>query len=119
MTERPIDPQTGEIDWATVKARIAQAFEVSSGEATPERTREVLAERARRLAWAAQRPDAADEALDVLPFRLGREHYAIETRYAREVVRLTAFTKIPGTGDFLLGVTNLRGEIVPIFDLMR
>jgi purine-binding chemotaxis protein CheW len=34
------------------------------------------------------------------------------------VVRLTGFTSVPGTEDFLLGVANLRGEIVPVFDLM-
>ncbi len=68
--------------------------------------------------WRRNAPAAPVDALELLPFRLGREHYAIETRYAREVVRLTGFTKIPSTEDFLLGVTNLRGEIVPVFDLM-
>ncbi len=119
MSRRPINPETGEIDWSEVRTRVAQAFGRSNGESAPERVREVLAERARRLAVAAEPPEAAAEALELLPFRLGREHYAIETRYAREVVRLTGFTTVPGTEDFLLGVANLRGEIVPVFDLMR
>ena len=118
MSGRAIDLETGEIDWDEVRTRVAKAFDRSSGESSPERAREVLVERARRLALAAERPEAAVEALELLPFRLGREHYAIETRYAREVVRLTGFTAAPGTEDFLLGVANLRGEIVPIFDLM-
>jgi len=117
MTERPIDPATGEIDWSEIRVRVARAFDV--GETSPERTRAVLAERARRLALAAERAAPAIETLELLPFRLGREHYAIETRYAREVVRLTGFTAVPSTEDFLLGVTNLRGEILPVFDLMR
>src|SRR5689334_4201983 len=117
MNARPIDPATGEIDWSEIRARVARAFDVA--ETTPERAREVLAERARRLAVAAERAEPAVAALELLPFRLGREHYAIETRYAREVVRLTGFTAVPSTEDFLLGVTNLRGEIVPVFDLMR
>ena len=118
MSKRPIDPETGEIDWGAVRTRVARAFDRSSGENSAERTREVLVERARRLAAAADRPEAAVDALELLPFRLGREHYAIETRYAREVVRLTGFTSVPSTEDFLLGVANLRGEIVPVFDLM-
>jgi purine-binding chemotaxis protein CheW len=118
MTERPIDPATGEIDWGMVRSRIAKAFDHSAGDAAPERAHEVLAERARRLALTADRAEAAVDALEVLPFRLGREHYAIETRYTREVVRLTGFTSVPHTEDFLLGVANLRGEIVPVFDLM-
>jgi purine-binding chemotaxis protein CheW len=118
MSLPPINAETGEIDWSEVRTRVAKAFDRSSGESSPERTREVLAERARRLALAAERPDVAAAALELLPFRLGREHYAIETRYAREVVRLTDFTSVPSTEDFLLGVANLRGEIVPVFDLM-
>jgi purine-binding chemotaxis protein CheW len=120
MTERPIDPKTGEIDWPAVRARIAKAFDTSNGEAASEDTRGILVERARRLAAAgATQLDTVIDALELLPFRLGREQYAIETRHAREVVRLTAFTKIPSTEDFLLGVTNLRGQIIPVFDLMR
>jgi purine-binding chemotaxis protein CheW len=119
MSERPIDPATGEIDWSEIRSRIARAFDTFAAENAPERTRAVLAERARRLALAAERAEPPVERLELLPFRLGREHYAIETRYAREVVRLTGFTAVPSTEDFLLGVTNLRGEIVPVFDLMR
>ena len=118
MNKRPIDPGTGDIDWGEVRTRVAKAFARSSGESTPEHAREVLIERARRLALGSERPGVAVDALELLPFRLGREHYAIETRYAREVVRLTGFTAVPGTEDFLLGVANLRGEIVPVFDLM-
>jgi purine-binding chemotaxis protein CheW len=117
MTARPIDPATGEIDWTEIRARVARAFDLA--EASPERTRAVLAERARRLAQAAERAEPAVAALELLPFRLGREHYAIETRYAREVVRLTGFTGVPSGADHLLGVVNLRGEILPVFDLMR
>jgi purine-binding chemotaxis protein CheW len=118
MSGRPINPETGEIDWGEVRTRVAQAFDRSTGETSPARIREVLVERARRLALVTERPEAAIDALELLPFRLGREHYAIETRYAREVVRLTGFTSVPSTEDFLLGVANLRGEIVPVFDLM-
>jgi purine-binding chemotaxis protein CheW len=118
MSTRPIDPKTGEIDWGEIRTRIANAFDRSSPAAAPEQAREILAERARRLALAAERPAAAVDALELLPFRLGREHYAIETRYTREVVRLTGFTSVPSAEGFLLGVANLRGEIVPIFDLM-
>ena len=119
MSGRPIDPETGEIDWTQVRARVAQAFDHSAPDNAPERACEVLAERARRLALAAERAAPPVDALELLPFRLGREHYAIETRYTREVVRLTGFTSVPGVEDFLLGVANLRGEIVPVFDLMR
>src|SRR5690348_18374714 len=118
MSARPIDPETGEIDWSDVRSRVAKAFDHSAADTAPERARAVLAERARRLALSAEQAAPQVDALELLPFRLGREHYAIETRYTREVVRLTGFTAVPGVEDFLLGVANLRGEIVPVFDLM-
>lgn len=78
----------------------------------------VLAARARRL---ARRPAGAPTvaSLDLLVFELGCERYAIETRHVREVVRGAALTPVPGTADFVLGLTNLRGELVPVIDLRR
>jgi purine-binding chemotaxis protein CheW len=118
VSGRPIDPRTGETDWPEMRARITKAFDRSVEESSPERARQVLVERARRLALTVEGQEAAVDTLELLPFRLGREQYAIETRYAREVVRLTGFTVIPGMESFVLGVANLRGEIVPVFDLM-
>lgn len=86
---------------------------------TPEQARAVLIERARRL---ARRPPTADRAvvgLDAIVFELGAERYAIATRHVREVVQVAALTPIPGTADFVLGVTNLRGDLVVIVDLRR
>lgn len=75
-----------------------------------------LAERARLLA----RPPAAPrtgEAIEALCFSLGEERYAIETRLVREVARFRDFAVVPGAPEVLVGVTSLRGEILPVFDL--
>ena len=45
--------------------------------------------------------------------------YGIESRFVREVARLFRFTAVPGTPAFVLGVTNLRGEILALFDLRQ
>jgi purine-binding chemotaxis protein CheW len=117
---RILDPQTGEIDWLEFRERVAQAFESSLDASQPskEQAQEILEERARRLAFVPAETDRQLESIEVLPFRLGREQYGMETRFAREVARLSDFTMIPGTPDFVIGVANLRGEIVPVFDLM-
>jgi len=114
------DPLTGEIDWPAFRGKVAQAFESSRGALQPstEQAKKILEERARRLALSPVESGRRVEAIEVLPFRLGREQYGLETRFAREVVRLTDFTAIPGAPNFLIGVANLRGEIVPVFDLM-
>lgn len=109
-----IDSVTGEIDWPAYKARMQRALQ--SPEISETAVREMLAERSRRL---AQRQETAErrDAMAVLAFRLGRERYALETRFILEVRRLTEFTPIPGAPGYVVGATNLRGDIVAVFDL--
>jgi purine-binding chemotaxis protein CheW len=57
--------------------------------------------------------------LELVGFVLAGERYGIESRFVREVARLSRFTPVPGTPAFVLGVTNLRGEILALFDLRR
>jgi purine-binding chemotaxis protein CheW len=80
-------------------------------------SREVLRERARQLARVIAEPPRAGEVLELVGFVLAGERYAIESRFVREVARLTRFTPVPGTPGYVLGVTNLRGEILALFDL--
>jgi len=80
--------------------------------------RAILDERASRL--AAGGGEAATTPVDdieVATFTLAGEQYAIETRYAREIIPLADFTPVPAGPNFLFGVVNLRGEILAVFDL--
>lgn len=77
-----------------------------------------LKERAKRLAQQ-ERKSAPGEQLDLIVFRLMMEHYAIETRFVREVYPLRNLTLIPCTPAFFLGVINVRGELCPVIDLKR
>jgi purine-binding chemotaxis protein CheW len=52
-----------------------------------------------------------------LTFTLGEEVYAIEISQVREVLEFTTVTKVPRTPDFMRGVVNLRGSVVPVVDL--
>jgi len=79
--------------------------------------REVLAERARRLARVPADPLRGEEVLELVGFVLGGERYGIESRFVCEVARLSRLTPVPGTPAFVLGITNLRGEILALFDL--
>lgn len=77
---------------------------------------EILAQRA--LA-AAKKPDAAydEDALEVVEFVLGSDTFAFEMDHLREVCSLFYVTHIPTSAPYVLGVVNLRGQIVPIIDL--
>ncbi len=54
-----------------------------------------------------------------LSFILDEEVYAIEITQVREVLDLTKITRIPRMPDFMRGVINLRGGVVPIVDLRK
>ena len=52
-----------------------------------------------------------------LTFKLADEVFAIEVSKVREVLEFSTITKIPRTPDFMSGVINLRGNVVPVVDL--
>jgi purine-binding chemotaxis protein CheW len=57
------------------------------------------------------------ETRQYLTFRLSHETFAIDVAKVREVLDLTAITAIPRTPEFMSGVINLRGSVVPVVDL--
>jgi purine-binding chemotaxis protein CheW len=108
------------IDWASVRHALDLAIAATDETAAPSREQElrILEARARELARV---PVAADTGarLEVVTFALANERYAIESRHVLEIVRLTRFTAVPPAPDFILGVTNLRGEVIIILDTRR
>jgi purine-binding chemotaxis protein CheW len=57
------------------------------------------------------------EARQYLTFKLGNEIFATDVAKVREVLDLTTITQIPRTPEFMAGVINLRGSVVPVVDL--
>ena len=53
----------------------------------------------------------------LLTFQLGKQEYGIQILEAREVVGLMQIDPVPQTPDFMKGVINLRGKIIPVIDL--
>jgi purine-binding chemotaxis protein CheW len=83
------------------------------------RNRDLLDDRARQLARVPDAPPRAGEVLELVGFVLAGERYGIESRFVREVTRLTRYTPVPGTPPYVLGITSLRGEILALFDLRQ
>lgn len=52
-------------------------------------------------------------------FTLGLEEYAIHISYAQEIIRVPALTKVPSIPEFIEGVFNLRGKVIPVIDLKK
>ena len=58
-----------------------------------------------------------NETTQYLTFRLEDEIFALDITKVREVLDYTIVTKVPRTPDFMRGVINLRGSVVPVVDL--
>jgi purine-binding chemotaxis protein CheW len=58
-----------------------------------------------------------ERAQSFVVFQLGGEGYALEVMRVQEVLDMQALTEVPGGPKFLLGVINLRGHVVPVYDL--
>ncbi len=52
-----------------------------------------------------------------LTFRLDQEEYGLEILKVREIIGLMDITAVPRTPDFVRGVINLRGKVIPVVDL--
>ncbi|KAF0215075.1 MAG: purine-binding chemotaxis protein, partial [Geobacteraceae bacterium] len=52
-----------------------------------------------------------------LTFKLEDEIFAVEVAKVREILEFTTVTKVPRTPDFMRGVINLRGSVVPVMDM--
>ncbi len=57
------------------------------------------------------------ETTQYLTFKLGDEVFALDISKVREVLDFPTITKVPRTPDFMRGVINLRGSVVPVVDL--
>jgi purine-binding chemotaxis protein CheW len=83
------------------------------------RSREILKARARALARPLDSLRIAGDAIDVVEFHLAKERYAVEQSYVREVQPLKDLTLLPCTPNFIRGVVNLRGQILPVIDIKK
>ncbi len=61
--------------------------------------------------------ETTSESCQYVTFSLGEELFGVEVTRTREILSLTPVTKVPQTPDYLLGVINLRGQVVPVVDM--
>jgi len=60
-----------------------------------------------------------EEMLQLVTFKLGAEEFALDILGVQEINRRVEITKVPKTPEFVEGVINLRGKIVPVLDLRK
>ena len=57
--------------------------------------------------------------IELLSFRLGEEEYAVMVADVKEVLKNREVTPVPNAPEYILGVTSLRGPVLPVIDLCR
>lgn len=57
-----------------------------------------------------------DEIVQWVTFRLDNEKYGIRVMQVQEVLRMTEIAPVPGAPDYVLGIINLRGNVVTVID---
>ena len=63
--------------------------------------------------------NAGDELLQWVTFRLDDEVYGINVMQVQEVLRITEIAPVPGAPNFVMGIINLRGNVVTVIDTRK
>ncbi len=108
------------IDWSEIHRRLQSARAALEGaiRLTPDEKKAILRERARAMA-AEPPPIQRDEMIEVVEFNLAYENYAVESRFVREVYPLREYTPLPGAPPFVLGLINVRSQILSVLDMRK
>jgi purine-binding chemotaxis protein CheW len=109
------------MDWVEIHQRLefSQAILERKLAPGPKEKEAILRARAKLLAHEPKAEEKLVRLLDVVEFLLANEHYAIESRYLREVYPVSEITPLPGTPPFVLGLVNFRGQILSVIDLRK
>ncbi|MBP2635834.1 MAG: cheW 1 [Firmicutes bacterium] len=57
--------------------------------------------------------------IQLVVFKLGREEYGVSILQVQEIKRITEITRVPHSPDYIKGVMNLRGSVLPVIDLKK
>jgi purine-binding chemotaxis protein CheW len=111
-----------EFDWAGLHSRLHASHEALKRKLTPStgERQKILHSRARLLAATGKaKATSAHFVLEIVEFVLGSEHYGIESSHIREIHPLNEFTPLPCTPTFVLGLINVRGQILSIINIKK
>ena len=62
---------------------------------------------------------AQGELIQLVSFNLDNEEYGVEVLKVREIIRMTTITHMPNTPQYVEGIINLRGKVIPIISLRK
>jgi purine-binding chemotaxis protein CheW len=121
MTAGNAHKETVTIDWHAIRQRMAASAAALAAGAQPTSAdvERILKARAQTLARAPRAERKAGEDIEYLEFALADERYGLETVHIREVAPFVALTPLPCVPPFVLGITNLHGQVLALIDLKK
>ncbi|MBA4252224.1 MAG: chemotaxis protein CheW [Chlorobiaceae bacterium] len=63
--------------------------------------------------------NSVNELLQIVSFNIGEEEFGVDILKVQEINRMINITQVPNSPDYISGVINLRGRIIPIIDLRK
>ena len=67
----------------------------------------------------ANQKQETGELLQLVSFKVGNEEFGVDILKVQEINKMTVITKVPNSPEFVEGVINLRGRVIPIIDLRK
>lgn len=67
----------------------------------------------------ATKQTSSDELLQLVSFNIGEEEFGVDILKVQEINRMVEVTRVPNAPEYVDGVINLRGKVIPIIDLRR
>ncbi len=62
---------------------------------------------------------APGDLLQVVSFRIAEEEFGLDILRVQEIIRIQPLTRVPNSPDFMQGVINLRGKVIPVISLRQ
>jgi purine-binding chemotaxis protein CheW len=79
----------------------------------------ILRERAKEFQKSEVVYKPIGKILNVVTFLIGSELYGVESKYVTEVLNVNEIVNLPCTPDFVLGIVNIRGNVLSVLDLKQ
>jgi purine-binding chemotaxis protein cheW len=82
-----------------------------------EKLNQVLKRQKKQVATPEEKD--GDEIIQLVGFIVGEEEYAIPILNIKEIIKPIEYTRVPSVPNYVLGVFNLRGSVIPLIDLRK
>lgn len=87
--------------------------------AVPMQQTEMPPRNTRKLSGPESAARNMEKEIQIVGFRIGRETFGLPIAIVREIVRVPEITSVPNAPEYIEGVINLRGRIIPVVDLRK